>query len=322
MTDPLLQARKKTFGKAIGTLTSKFRRCYAPGDSCEGEPIRAHSVQNSGMLELLQRDGHVVAPRLEMAFATGPRVEFALLGRNQATTFHGLCGDHDRDIFSPIETQELDLQNPEHLFLLSYRAVLKETHATAKSAIDTQSGYVAGVENGLLPEEPCAPGFLAVQHMMLAHQTHMHKLRYDAAYVNSTWNVLGHNVRDLEAPPGLAVNALLSCGRFSNETDSLAYATLNVFPHSGTTFLVFSYLAAHRRHFNRSFARFIASGNVLEQISYLVLKRCENFVLSPAIYDQFSEQQRAECTRFYVRNIGEHEYEPENPRLIYLFGAR
>jgi hypothetical protein len=38
--------------------------CLAPGIGCEAEAIRAHSVQNATTIELLQRDGHVVAPKL------------------------------------------------------------------------------------------------------------------------------------------------------------------------------------------------------------------------------------------------------------------
>lgn len=74
------------------------------------------------------------------------------MGRNNATTFTGLCADHDADLFRPIDTNEIDLSSDEHLFLLSYRAVLKEAYMTRKSAIDTQLTYQRGIEGGLLPK--------------------------------------------------------------------------------------------------------------------------------------------------------------------------
>lgn len=151
MPNDLSDLRKRTFGKVSQTLKKPFVRCYAPGDACEQDPIRAHSVQNASILELLQERGHVYAPRLQLTLKE-PRLEFGLIGRNLATTFHGLCNEHDTEIFRPIETAHLDPLNEEHLFLLSYRAVLKETHATAKSAVDTQSGYTAGVKEGLFPD--------------------------------------------------------------------------------------------------------------------------------------------------------------------------
>jgi hypothetical protein len=322
MTDKLMQTRRKTFGKFVDTLNTPYRRCYAPSNNCESEPIRAHSVQNAVVLEALQSNGHVIAPKLKVSFERGPHVEFAKLGRNQATTFHGLCSAHDREIFGPIETQPIDPSNTEHLFLLSYRAVLREAHATAKSAINVQSGYVAGVEAGLFPAEPSVPGLAAVEYMALAHQVHMHKLVYDLMFLTGSWNSLAHHVRDLNVPPSIAVNSLLSCKRFSPETDSMAYATLNVFPHRETTMLAFSYRNEHRHQFSKSFGRFLSSGGILEQVSYLVLKRCENFVLSPAHFEKMDDHQRAECLRFYERNMGDNSYEPEDPWLINLFVPR
>lgn len=319
MNEPLLQLRRRTFGASLATMKLPFRRCYYPEDACNCEAIRAHSVQNARMLELLQEEGHVITPKLDVSLHGGPRTSFERVGRNQATTFHGLCAEHDTAIFAPIENVAIDLDSEEHKFLLSYRAVIKEAHATSKAARDTQVGYQTGVESGLFPAESCAPGMLAVEHMSLAYMTHMHKVNYDAIYKSRRWDGLEHYVRDLGVPASLAVNSLLSTGHYSTHTDSLAYATLNVFPHNGTTMLVCSYLADHRRQFNRSFKRFIESGDPLRKLSYLVLKRCENFVLVPSLFAAFTTEQKEECLRFFERNIGGQEYEPENEGLIYLF---
>jgi len=268
---------------------------------------------------LLQENGHVYAPRLQLTLKE-PRLEFGLIGRNLATTFHGLCNEHDTDIFRPIETTPLDITNDEHLFLLSYRAVLKETHATAKSAVDTQSGYLAGVEEGLFPDQPSAPGMLAVEHMMLAYATHMHKVRYDGIYREKIYDGLIHFVFDLEVEPTMAVCALLSTGRFCDKTDSLSYATLNVLPYAGTTHMVVSCLREHESDLRRTFLKFLRSGSLRECVSYLVLKRCENFVIRPSAFDAITEEQRQECHRFFLRNIGPMSYEPKDRRLVNVFG--
>lgn len=313
------QVRKRTFGKIIATMKSPHAMCLAPGVSCSAEAIRAHSVQNATTLEELQRDGHVMAPKLSLNYENGSDIVFEKIGRNQATTFHGLCAEHDAEIFRPIEQDQLDLSNPQHLFLLSYRAVLKEVHSTIKSARDTQLGYQAGVENSLFPNEPCPAGMLAVEHISLAFMTHEHKSRYDAAYLAEAWDSLGHYRIDLQVPPGVAVNTLLSTNRYSASTDSLAYVTLNVFPINGSTVLLASFLKEHSKDFSRSFKRFLTSGPILEKLSYLILKRCENFVLSPELYDSFSDSQKALCLMHFERNIGSNEWEPDDLRLINIF---
>ena len=312
--------RKRTFGKVMKNIKTPFLRCYAPGDACKESPIRAHSVQNSTVLDSLQENGHVYAPRMQLNYES-PQLTFSLIGRNLATTFHGLCNYHDTSIFRPIETNDLDIENDEHLFLLAYRAVLKETHATAKSAIDTQSGYVAGVDEGIFPDTECAPGMLAVEHMMLAYMTHMHKIRLDRIYVDRSFVSLKHYIFDLKSEPIIAVNALLSTERFSEETDSLAYATINVLPLAGTTRVVISCLKEHDSALRKSFIKFIRSGNLQENVSYLVLKRCENFVLRPSAFDSLCEEQKAECQKFFFRNMGPMSYEPKNRKLVNLFKA-
>jgi hypothetical protein len=50
-------------------------------------------------------------------------------GRNEASTFTGLCSAHDADLFRPIDTRELDVNDREQFFLLAYRSVTREVHA-------------------------------------------------------------------------------------------------------------------------------------------------------------------------------------------------
>lgn len=313
--------RKKAFGKAMKDLKEPFLRCYAPGDSCAKDPIRAHSVQNASVLELIQENGHVYAPKVQLSLKE-PRLEFGLVGRNLATTFHGLCNEHDTEIFRAIEAEPLNLASDEHLFLLAYRAVLKETHATAKAAIDTQAGYEAGVEEGIFPDEPCAPGMLAVEHMMLAHATHMHKLKFDRAFQDRSFGVFAHRMFDLDTEPTLAASALLSTGRWCSQTDSPSYATINVLPFAGTTKLIVSCLTEHEPCVQRTFLRFLSRGDLHENTSYLVLKRCDNFVIRPSVFDALSGEQKEECQRLFSRNIGPTSYEPKDRRLVNVFAHR
>lgn len=318
MTNIPVDRRKRTFGKTIQNFKTPHFRCYAPGDTCKGKPIRAHSVQNASILDSIQENGHVYVPRIQLTFDDA-KIAFNLVGRNLATTFHGLCNEHDTEIFRPIETNALDINSEEHLFLLAYRAVLKETHSTAKSAIDTQASYIAGVDEGLFPESICAPGMLAAEHMRLAYMVHMQKVRFDYVYTRNNYSDLKHYIFDLKSKPSLAANSFLSTGRFCLETDSLAFATLNILPLADTTYMIISCLNDHDSALRQSFLKFFRSGNLQENVSYLVLKRCENFALRPSTFDNFSEEKKAICQEFYFRNMGSQSYEPSNRKLLNLF---
>jgi hypothetical protein len=98
---------KELFASFLRIDKSQFSRCLESSFQCSERAIRAHSVQNSHVLDQLARDGHVVGLTPSVTLAEGPKIDFALVGRNQATTFTGLCSRHDDLIFAPIEKPEL-----------------------------------------------------------------------------------------------------------------------------------------------------------------------------------------------------------------------
>src|SRR4029077_17430376 len=81
-----------------------FDKCLPPSMDCEDEPIRAHSIQNARVLDLVQTDGHVLMPRYKLGRGE-LKLEFAKVGRNDATTFTGLCAKHDSELFKEIDNK-------------------------------------------------------------------------------------------------------------------------------------------------------------------------------------------------------------------------
>src|ERR1700720_3045384 len=90
-----------------------YAKCLAPSMDCDEEPIRAHSIQNSRVLNLIETEGHVIMPRYRLVNGE-PTMEFAKVGRNNASTFTGLCSKHDAELFKAIDTEPLDVDNCEH----------------------------------------------------------------------------------------------------------------------------------------------------------------------------------------------------------------
>jgi hypothetical protein len=125
------EADKKRDGENVQTFVQAQKKTYKKclhGDlTCEGRPIDAHSIQNARVLELIQTDGHVLMPDLRLVDGQ-PKVEFVKVGRNDASTFTGLCSKHDTELFKAIDTEPLDLDDSEHLRQLAYRAVMREFH--------------------------------------------------------------------------------------------------------------------------------------------------------------------------------------------------
>ena len=103
--------RKAQFYDAIKL---RFNKCLDVTMSCSHAAIRAHSVQNSTALSYIEEDGHVSELRLRIE-NDKPVCRFQRIGRNNASTFTGLCGTHDTELLKPIDTKPLNITDAEQL---------------------------------------------------------------------------------------------------------------------------------------------------------------------------------------------------------------
>lgn len=130
-------------------LRFSVKYCLHPSaglNDCVGPIVKAHSVQRSGSLSRIAKDGHIYRisndARTLKRTAGMPAAE--LVGLNDASTFSGLCARHDNMSFAPVEKHQFH-GDREQCFLLAYRAVLRETYVR-RSAVDTGPALTAFVD--------------------------------------------------------------------------------------------------------------------------------------------------------------------------------
>lgn len=313
--------RKELFGRMMVQRKSSLDLCLFPGQVCARRAIRAHSVQNSTVLEMLSRDGHVVMLMSKLSITQDEPVSysFELVGRNRATTFTGLCSEHDAELFRPIDTEEIDTNNSLQLFLLSYRSLLREAHASLKAALDTQLAFQQGVEKELFPKDES----FADDWMIAACLVEIVKQEYENAALKKEYHRIEHCVFHLDVEPCLAVSSMFSTEIQAENREGPAFVTLNIFPQGATTTVVFSFEQSQKGPAIQAFNHiWEATGHYrLYELTKLVLRKCENFVLSPTVYDAFSEGQRDAITKFFERNTCGHSFDMNAPEL-FLFGGK
>ena len=101
-------------------------------EECKGKIKQAHSIQKNGKLSILE--GDVNKNKSLYTFTNFISSEKSLieelvpLGKGEASTFFGFCDYHDTTLFSEIENNKFDFDNPKHLFLHSYRAFAHSYH--------------------------------------------------------------------------------------------------------------------------------------------------------------------------------------------------
>lgn len=313
---------KSIIAKRLG---GKFQRCFYPFEECKENAINAHSIQNQKVLELLVEDGHVIMPKMKMDFELGPQLSFDLIGRKTASTFTGLCKNHDNSLFKKIDDNEIDLSNQEHLFLLSYRSVLKKLHASYKAAYDIQTTYLKGVDIGKFkPGKASAPMLLATEKLKSAYIFWNFKATFDLIFLEKKWGKVSHSIFTINTnSPTIAVSSVFSTDAYSEKTDGLAFLILNIYPKENGTVVVFSYLSDHIDEAKSCFrGLFLASSEKLKSdISKLILKKCENFILSPKVFKSFSKDHVETIIEYFKATAIDNNHDNDDHK-IYLFGPK
>jgi len=296
--------RRKLFFSA---QSARLSRCLAPSGACGNGAIRAHSVQNSTVMGLLHRNGHVKVPGYTMSSDDSFSTSWNDIGRNLATTFEGFCSAHDSAIFLPIDTQEFDSTNHEQLFLYAYRSAVHELHASMEAAIKMQTGYEMRIEAGLdTGEHPEEAGLRAVDQMIVAHSTYVYKSTLDRALLSRRFQVLKHEIFRLpDQIPTMAVSACFDLANRPTREDP-PRAALNIFPTSPQeTVIIFSFTDDDTAAVQEYIAAIRTATGVYQKylISRMVLMHAENFVIAPSTFDMWSEEKRAKILEFFLKTL-------------------
>jgi len=290
--------------------------------TCKNTAIKAHSVQNSKILENLIDNGHVCTFTHKLIQNSFPKIEFGLLGRNEATTFTGLCSTHDNELFSTIDKDRIDLKNNEHLFLLAYRTIYKGLYATMDAAFKIQIAYLQKIDLGIDPgDKQTIACELATSRLMISHQTWLYKTQFDNILLNRYYDLICHDTFIINLKePTIAVSSLFTIDKFLVDNYILRIV-LNVLPVSKTkTYIIFSYLKQHATAAQAVLDKILNSTDSyqLYEISRLILNHCENFVLSPTYVKSWSSSKKDTITKFFKDTIFEGNYDFHSPEL-YLF---
>ena len=109
---------------------SKEGRClhYQVGDRCN-EIIKAHSIQNNGVLSKIANEKKVIyalSQNIGDFEKNDGNLSFRKYSIHKFSIFRGFCGNHDNDLFKPIDTSYFKSRNQEQIFLYAYRSLSKE----------------------------------------------------------------------------------------------------------------------------------------------------------------------------------------------------
>lgn len=291
------------------SFKTKAFLCLYPGMSCTKKPIKAHSIQNSRVFDLLQENDHLIGLRIETDSAHMPTISYASIGRNLASTFEGLCEEHDNQLFLKIDNAELDISNNEQLFLIAYRSVLKELHASMSKAIKLQTAYQKKIDMGLINGfTPSKEALIATQGITDSFETYNYKRELDEAFLQKNYCFLVHRIFEIEtSEPTLACSQL-----FSNNSvrfqDSVSRIIMNIFPISHhLTLAIFSSVYTEKELMDDYLYKCLntTSYSRYYEVSKLVLRNSENFFLSPRYFAKCDDLKKEKTLDYFKQTVFE-----------------
>lgn len=109
---------------------SKEGRClhYQAGDRCN-KIIKAHSIQNNGVLSKISNEKKAIyslSKNMSDFEKNDGNLGFRKYSIHKFSIFRGFCGNHDNDLFKPIDTSYFKSGNQQQVFLYAYRSLAKE----------------------------------------------------------------------------------------------------------------------------------------------------------------------------------------------------
>ena len=153
------------------------------------------------------------------------------------------------------------------LFLLAYRSVTRELHATMEAAVKIQGAYQDRVGRGLDDgSSPSPAGMQAVTQIMTSFKTYQYRhCFFDRLLIKREYDQIHHVVINMEKqPPVVAASCLFSLDEVKVE-DDCARVILNVFPLStDRTVAVFSFVGRDEVKAKQALDRVLSSQDAID----------------------------------------------------------
>ncbi len=295
---------KKSFHDILNIKTSK---CLFPGNNCNKSSIKAHSIQNAKVFELLNRDGHLIGLKSKTDKFLNPIFSFTEIGRNKASIFEGLCKEHDIELFKIIDNNHFDSTNIEQLFLIAYRSILKELHESNTKAVKYQLSYRHLIDSKLLRGDiPTKAGLISTQMLIDFYNTQEYKNLFDNALQEREFEYLTHWIFKIETKC-----AVIACSQlFSVDSvrfkDTVLRLVLNVFPFSSSkTYVIFSSSKDEKQLAEDYLTKCLHSNSFAlnYEISKLILWNSDNFFINPDHYNSWSDSKKDSILDYALETI-------------------
>lgn len=314
--------------RIIEILTQKTKRtalkkCLVPG-ICEGKTVEGHSVPRSLMRKM-------TAGAMVMSFINQPlngKKNFLPSAQsiNHALTGYFTCEKHDA-MFMPIEREIPDFNNPKHLNLIAYKAILKAMWSKHLM----RDAFESLAKEDSKSEWPSCMVYLFTEmetkigyYKRIAEQT-LGIAEHTSTYGGKPQDCLNHKI--IRVPSEQRAIAVCSWSNglpYEYDPQSLSPLSISqsgctVYPLENEHVVVYHYTDSDAPGVNMTNRLlYKASGKLLQQrMSRDILRYCEDIVIAPEVWQAFSTEKKQAIKDYFlatIPNVG--LYSPDAPAVI------
>ncbi len=311
------------------TFSLKSTKCLEPTETCTEPLIDSHSIQDSRILEVLAVNNHVIHITFDKSVISKAKIDdikeptckYESISIHKASVFVGLCNKHDTEMFRPIDVEDLDMENKEHVFLLTYRSVLKELASSLRAATMNQSIYQSKIELGEVDDDAFTiDSLMPVIYFERAYDFYQYKKLFDADYISKCYENIYWKYLVFDNQPTFATSTVFTPMEMAINKEDPERLCVNVFPYKNKMYVLFSCRKEDKISLDNYVEEIFRSNESYQKylISKLILRNCENTVIAPKYFEQWSDEKKDTIIYYFNKTMNSDLIGYENTDL-YLF---
>jgi hypothetical protein len=290
---------------------SSIKTCFHP--NCCKQSINSHILQKNGILSQIAPNKHLW--QIETDNFSDSLFVFKRRGLNEIYSFNCFCRDHDRDLFSKIETDKIDFNDYESCLLFNLRILYNELFRKRVNVLH----FRFLLER--LPKIYDTPGFM--------EQIRQQELGIEDLYFTEKqiWNDLENKTESFVFENRELSKLELCLSSFFNyettnevnlykklnngkDIERLSEIFINLFPYGNNSILLMGYHKIDERNVRGYFYNYFKENEkrVQRRLTNLMLFQCENWVCSESVYDKIikgKDNLFSDASFFSHNNINE-----------------
>ncbi len=306
--------RQKLILKGLGVAQNKLNKrkykCILP--SCTKNAIKSHSQQKKHQLSAIAENLMVysIEKNIYKSFKTKSEKRELLQKKSigESSTYPGYCNTHDTNIFAPIENGNLDVNLPEHNFLLLLRSVSYE-FANKRSVYDRSKD--------ILKENYELLTYEGRRHFEIGIDGIKQYLEIDApvylanlfeAYDTKNYSIISYNSFTIPKNVGVSSTTMFSPLR-ENHYEFMAInaksvqptVSFNLVPDSQKTQVSFIWFSEHNSLCEEVAKISSSNKDILKTINMYAFTESEDTCIRPSIWEGLTEIEKKQIYKHFAQ---------------------